>query len=329
MGHSGRPIDAELAALAGKHSGLIRACDLTEAGIDRNVVTDRARLGVLTSLQPNVWLFGKGAPTFDQQCQAAVWTSDGTLGGRSALVWHEVLRDPRSGLQPTVVMERARRPTIRDATIIRAAKFLPGDRKTYRGLSVTSIPRTLLDSATDLSTDELERSLDDALLAGKTTVTEVKRRLDLAAYHANVRSLRALIDDRTPRSYVSSEHDLANHRGSGRALVQARSRITRSPAEQQIKRVVLSLDVPAPHFNYRIATLDGGTAELDLAWPEYRVGLDVDGYRWHGGRRYWKRDIQRDLQVTLSGWNVKRIVPEIDPLDLFELITTLLRSSVG
>jgi very-short-patch-repair endonuclease len=326
MTHSRRTIDADLARLAGEHNGLIRAFDLIGAGIARDIVTDRARLGVLTSLQPHVWLFGQATPTFEQQCQAAVWTSDGTLGGLSALVWHELVRVPLAGLQPTVVVGRGNRPIVRNAKIIRSASLCPEDRCTRRGLSVTSIPRTLLDSAPELSIDELERALDDALIAGKTTITEVKRRLDKAVYRSHVRNLRALVDERIPQNAAGGSrvaNDTDDPPGVGY------SRITRSRAEQGIKRLVLALDVPSPQFNYRIRTIDGGTLELDLAWPEYRVGLDIDGYRWHGGRRYWKRDIQRDHRIALSGWNVKRIVPESSSDDLLALINVLLSSSRG
>ncbi len=285
--------------------------DLSDAGIDRNAVTDCARLGVITSVQPNVWLFGQATPTFAQQCQAAVWTSDGTLGGPSALVWHNVLPEPQFGLQPTVVLERNNRPTIRDAKTIRSTKFIAGDRCTQKGLSVTSIPRSLLDSAAELSIDELERALDDALLAGKTTITSVKDRMDQALHHRGVRDLRALINDRLPQNG------------------ELKGRITRSRAEQRIKRVILSLDVPVPQFNFRIRTVGGGSVELDVAWPEHRVGLNVDGYQWHGGRRYWKRDLQREHQITVSGWNVKRIIPEITDDELFALIATILGSLMG
>jgi hypothetical protein len=147
MGHSGKTIDAESSKLASDHNGLIRAIDLTAAGIARDVVTDRTRIGLLSSLQPNVWLLGQGLATFEQQCRAAVWTSDGTLGGLSALVWHNVLRNPQPGLQPTVIVDRATRPTIRNAKTIRSTQFVSGDRCTQNRLSVTSIPRTLIDSA--------------------------------------------------------------------------------------------------------------------------------------------------------------------------------------
>lgn len=311
MGHSGRIVDAALAELAGKHSGLIRACDLKSAGIARDVVTDRARVGILTALQPHVWLFGQATPTFDQQCRAAVWTSDGTLGGPSALVWHNALRNPQPGLEPAVVVERMNRPTLRNAKLIRSSNFTSRDRCTQRGISVSTIPRALLDSAADLSIDELERTLDDALLAGKTTVTEVKKRLDQAVYQPHIRDLRALINDRIPSS------------------TKLGGRITRSPAEQRIKRIVLGFEVPTPEFNYRIGTPDGGSVELDIAWPQFRVGLDVDGFRWHGGRTNWKRDLQRDHQITLSGWNIKHIIPEITPEDLFDLISVLIGSPWG
>jgi very-short-patch-repair endonuclease len=183
------------------------------------------------------------------------------------------------------------------------------------------------------------------LLAGKTTITAMKRRVDQAANRSHIRDLRALVNERIPQNHAlkgtaSTDRATANGPVDGSANSQfttgqftggqiIHSRITRSRAEQRIKRVVLSLDVPTPQFNYRIRTIDGGFIELDLAWPEFRVGLDIDGYRWHGGRFNWKRDLQRDHQITVSGWNVKHVIPEITDSDLLALISALLNSSMG
>jgi hypothetical protein len=306
MGLSGKAVDVALAELAAKNSGLIRAVDLETKGIARSVVVDRTKIGLLTPLQPHVWLFGQSEPSFEQECRAAVWTGDGVLGGPAALVWHGALREPAPDLQPTVVVDRSTRPTVRNAKLIRSNGFVSGDRCVRDGLCLTSIPRSLIDSATQLTPTELERALDDALIANKTTAKALKARVDLAASSRGIRCLRTLVEDRI-----------------------VTGQLTRSQAEQRVRGLVLSCDVPKPEFLHRIRTSAGRVFELDIAWPEHRVALEIDGFRWHGGRMSWRNDLQRDRLITLEGWNVKRIIPEITHSDLAALLAVLLPTSMG
>lgn len=299
MAQSGKAIDADLAELAAKHHGLIRASDLKTLGIERRVVRNRANLGIVTSLQPHVWLFGQTDATFEQQCRAAVWTSDGVLGGLSALVWHDVFRDSPPDLQPTIVVGRSSRPTVERAKLIRSDAFISGDRCIRDDLAVTSIPRSLVDSAVELTHMELERVLDDALLSNKTTIKAMKARVD-EAHNRGIRDLRELVYERSETAVL-----------------------TRSQAEQRAKQIVACFDGPKPQFQYPVR-IKGRKFELDMAWPQFRVAIEIDGFRWHGGRSTWKRDLERDRLLTLEGWNIKRIVPEITPNELLALLSVLI-----
>jgi very-short-patch-repair endonuclease len=41
---------------------------------------------------------------------------------------------------------------------------------------------------------------------------------------------------------------------------------------------------------------------IDFAWPAERVGLHVDGYRWHHQRDRFERDRAQLARLTALGW---------------------------
>lgn len=49
---------------------------------------------------------------------------------------------------------------------------------------------------------------------------------------------------------------------------------------------------------------------IDLALPHHKVAIEVDGYRWHSGRRAWRRDLERRNELTALGWTVLHATKE-------------------
>ena len=47
-------------------------------------------------------------------------------------------------------------------------------------------------------------------------------------------------------------------------------------------------------------------AEVDLAWPELRIGVQFDGWKHHGTRAAFVRDRACDRQLVKLGWTVLR-----------------------
>lgn len=45
---------------------------------------------------------------------------------------------------------------------------------------------------------------------------------------------------------------------------------------------------------------------VDLTYPERRLALEADGYRYHSGRAAWGRDLARGNGLLLAGWRVLR-----------------------
>jgi very-short-patch-repair endonuclease len=53
-------------------------------------------------------------------------------------------------------------------------------------------------------------------------------------------------------------------------------------------------------------TRSGVPADVDFAWPEAKLAVEVDGYRWHSGRQQWQNDMQRQNALAEVGWLVLR-----------------------
>lgn len=53
--------------------------------------------------------------------------------------------------------------------------------------------------------------------------------------------------------------------------------------------------------------------ELDFAWPDYRVGVEINGGVWskgaHGRPLAILRDMEKSNLLVLSGWKVLRYTP--------------------
>ena len=47
--------------------------------------------------------------------------------------------------------------------------------------------------------------------------------------------------------------------------------------------------------------------EVDLLWPAQRLVVEVDGFRFHGGRAAFERDRRRDGELLASGYRVLRV----------------------
>ena len=47
-------------------------------------------------------------------------------------------------------------------------------------------------------------------------------------------------------------------------------------------------------------------ARADIAYPDARLAIEVDGYRYHTGRAAWQYDVSRSNALIARGWRVLR-----------------------
>jgi very-short-patch-repair endonuclease len=166
--------------------------------------------------------------------------------------------------------------------------LLPGDVTTIDDLPVTTLPRTLIDLAAVVSRDQLEEALDDASRRGLVTMARLRSRLDrYGRGRHGVGILRALLDER--------DHSA---RPLGSAL------------ERKALRMFRAERLPEPIPQFRVRSGNRLIATVDFAYPELLLGIEVDGYRWHTGRKRFVEDRRRLNALTSLGWRIIHVVWE-------------------
>jgi Protein of unknown function (DUF559) len=169
------------------------------------------------------------------------------------------------------------------------------------GLLCTSAARTVVDLAALAGPEQLE----DILIAADSLGILNRRRLDelvtASKGRRGVRLLRKLI-------------------GEGPVRVRSRTEIA-------LIRISRAAGVPAPVVNGVIEIPDR-SYEVDFHWPSLKLIIEVDGYRFHGGRRRSNADRDRDQLLFIAGWIVIRFTRD-QVIGSPELVAQRLRRIVG
>lgn len=172
-----------------------------------------------------------------------------------------------------------------------------------RRIPVTTVPRTLADLAA-IRHHRLERALDEALRRRLTTVPEIWLLIE-AHWMKGRRGVKLLRDLLVPRTQGLAPTD--------------------SDLQVILTKIVRRANLPIPVREHPVA-LSWGVAHLDAAYPELRVGIELDGYAWHFDRRSFERDRQRDNELRAHGWTVLRFtwaMLKFEPDRVAELLTAV------
>ena len=145
--------------------------------------------------------------------------------------------------------------------------------------------RTLLDLAGVVDEEALEVALDDALCTHKVRLARLKWRLDqLSTKGKHGPALLAR---------------LLKVRGEGVV-------VPTTILETMLVRLLRSANLPIGKAQHVFQKKGRSIARVDFVYPEQRVVIEVDGTRWHAGRRARVRDAERDNYLNIRGWIVLR-----------------------
>jgi Protein of unknown function (DUF559) len=146
------------------------------------------------------------------------------------------------------------------------------------GIPVTSVARTLLDLAESVSRRRLDRALEEAERIGVFDLGAIERLVE----RSNGRHGRRRLSDAV---------------GAYRAPA-----FTRSELEQKFLDLCRDAGLPRPAANLFLAG-----SEVDMAWPEHRLVVELDGHEFHRTRAAFERDLLRDTDLQLAGYRVLRV----------------------
>ena len=295
--------EGNLARLAARQVGLVTRRQLRALGIGRTALERRLESGAWRSLPRGVVCVASGDLSRDQRELAGQFAA-----GEGAVLSHHSA-GARLGLDVPktpvvhVLVPWARKRVGLDGVKLWRTRDLQPDDVTERGpFRLTRLGRTVLD---------LAAVLDDAWLA-------------------------VAVDSALRRSAANRkwmELALEQH-GSGRPGVQRLRRILDARAREDstpdsaLESLAMELGLAAgrkPHLHFRVCTPRFFVAEVDLAWPEARLAVELDSWSWHSSRVAFERDRARDRALHSLGWVVLRFTWRQVELDRQAFINELAR----
>jgi very-short-patch-repair endonuclease len=266
-------VEAVLGRLATSQHGLVTRAQLLDAGLTRHHIEHRLLLGALLCVYRGVYRVGHRAPSIEATYLAAVLAcGDGArLSGRAAAHLLGLLRGPAP--PPEVTAPRARRvPGVR----VRRARLERRDGTTHRGIPVTAVPRTLIDLAAELPLDALARACHEAGVRYRTTPRDLTKAL--ARRPPNVPGAQKL-----------------------KRIVEGDARVTLSALERRFLELLQQQGLRLP-----VTNRPAGAHHVDCRWPEHRLTVELDSYRFHHSRHAWEQDRRRERAARARGDDLRR-----------------------
>ncbi|MFN2388111.1 MAG: type IV toxin-antitoxin system AbiEi family antitoxin domain-containing protein [Actinomycetota bacterium] len=275
---------SSLADLAARQHGAIGIVQACERGVSRSAVARAVRSGRLHRAAPGVYTWAGSPDTWMQRVMVGVlYAGPGAVASHrcAAALW----RFPQVPRGVIEVSTTRRRRADADVVVHQIGELHAAERSTIDGISVTSPTRTLVDLAGVAPVELVEDALDDALRRGltKLAVCRWELRNVCGRGRAGTRVLRRLLDER-PAGYRPCE----------------------SVPESDLYRLLRRAGLPLPQKQRRIAVPGGRVARVDLFYPDHDLVIEVDGYRYHGGRRRWQEDLARQNGLILARLRVLR-----------------------
>ena len=295
--------------------GVARRDDVTRA-TSSSSVSRWISSGALVLLHPGVLAAPDRADEWPVRAQAASLWARGPLSHLSALASAGLTPPPGGPIHVTVPADRCPRGRT-DVVVVHRRTLASGPTE---GAAPARLP--------------VARSLVDAWSWAHTP-----RRNPRAAQERPL--LRKLVIDATRRrdvrvSLLRKESDRQLLHG-GRVPLGALLDLVEGGCQSELEifgvtHVLRIPGIPAPVQQHRVFLPDGRYVDLDAAYLQAKVAVELDGARYHTSRRDRERDMRKDTALATLGWTVLRYSYERltrEPASCRREIETVVRRRLG
>lgn len=269
--------DLRIAEIAGCQHGLVTRHQLIEIGCNEQNLAARLARGSLFRVYAGVFRVGHVAPTLEAKYLGAVLAcGDGALLSGPPAGYHLHLMRWGSPPEPEVTA-----PGEHDipGLVVHRARRVAREGMVWREIPVTTVPETLVELAATLRRKDLGRACHQADVLHEVTPDEIQMVLRRRPNARGIGTLKALIRD------------------DGEILL--------SRLEAGVHARIRGLRLPLPLTNR-----PAGGRRIDLRWPEHRVTVELDGYRYHRTRHAWESDRAREREARMRGDEFRRFTWE-------------------
>jgi hypothetical protein len=290
-GATSDPFDASIARVALRQCGIITRAQAITAGGSRRMIDWRISQGRWDVVHKGIYRLVGTEPTWMQKLVVVSFAGgDGTVVSHRASAAQLQFPDFAKDIVE-VTMPRVRRRARPADSIVHHADVPGMDTFRQGPLRFTNAARTIIDLAAVVPQDLVELALDDALNRNMLSLRWINRRLTALSPRPGVTMLRALLKDRD----------------DGQAT-------PRSVMERKFLRIFREAGLPEPVRQYPIYDDEGLIGVADFAYPEFGIVIEALGFKWHGRRERWERDIGRRNRMHALG----HVVLEATSKDLWD-----------
>lgn len=257
--------------------GLITWSQLLAAGVPGSSIGRLVERGALIRLFPGVYRVAGAPATWYQRQLAAVLAAGAEAAASHRAAAH--LWDVWDG-EPAIEISVPRRQALRLPGVIVHRTRDPMPIHIRKGIPVTTPMRVMVDLGAVVSADVVETVLDRAEVARLHTVAAVEWELAAVAR--------------------------PGRRGSGtlRRVLDRRALLDSPPdgmLEPRFARLLKHAGLAPAVFQFRV-----GRYEIDFAYPDLMLAIEVDGYGPHASRKAFQSDRYRQNVLVGRGWTVLR-----------------------
>jgi hypothetical protein len=166
----------------------------------------------------------------------------------------------------------------------RPRKLEAKDCSVRDGIPVTNLPRTLIDLAAEPGAAQLELVLESAL--GQY------RQFDLPWLRKTLTRLKS-----RGREGAGALKQAMNARWDERPELD-------SALERRMHALFVRSGLPMPEPHYNLVKDDHFYGELDFAYPAQRVAILTHGFKQHGKRPTWEKDLLQQAELAGLDWKL-------------------------
>src|SRR6266704_833903 len=257
--------------IARRQAGIVRRSQLVAVGLTRHQIARLLDSRLLTTTPHRGVYQSTSAPRSPgSQAWLAVLGARAVLSYLSSAAWWD-LPVEQDGRIHITRRERQRLLTHKRIRVHRTL-LVPSAVTTRYGLDVTTRTETLLDC---LGWVQVDRAFQQSWLSRR----DIERRLDEQGGRWGNRQLARLLRESRPGAEAESE--------------------------RRLQRLLDEAGIGGWKGNH-LVVIAGRRFRLDVAFPEHRLDVEVDGWAYHRSKEARDRDIERDNLLTQAGWRVLR-----------------------
>jgi very-short-patch-repair endonuclease len=280
MSLKGETVEEVLARIARRQHGVVTRKQLLDAGVSSDEIRWRLRQGSLIRVHAGVYRVGHKAPNIEARYHAAVLAcGEGAVlsGEAAAYLWGLV-----KGTAPPPEVTAPKRRRVKGVRT-RHARRAETEATLRHGIPITTVPRTLVDLSSLLQLDDLARACHEAGVLHRTTPRHVEAVLE---HRPNTPGARRL-----------------------RKVLRGEAHVTLSTLERRFLERLREARLPLP-----ITNKPAGEKRVDCRWPQHKLTVELDSYRFHNSRHAWEQDRRREREAHARGDQFRRYTRD----DVFE-----------